>query len=62
MLNRELPQRAIAIPATAEVYSPYCGATPLAIARAIASGMAIMPTVMPAMISLSRRCEVYRSF
>jgi hypothetical protein len=47
------------IPATAEVYRPYCGATPLPIASAIASGMAIMPTVIPAIRSRTKRDEVY---
>src|SRR5690606_26910269 len=46
----------------AEVYRPYCGATPLPIASAMASGMAIIPTVIPAIRSRIKRDEVYFSF
>ena len=61
-LKREPPVRAITIPATAEVYRPYCGATPLPIASAIASGMAMIPTVIPAIRSRVKREAVYFSF
>ena len=61
-LKRDPPVRAITIPATAEVYRPYCGATPLPIARAIASGMAMIPTVIPAIRSRVKREAVYFSF
>ena len=51
-----------AIPATAAVYKPYWGATPLPIANAIASGIAIIPTVIPAIRSRVNRAAVYFSF
>ncbi len=40
-------------PATMAVHSPRPGATPLAIAKAIASGSATIPTMMPAIASLT---------
>ncbi len=50
-LNREPPVKAIKGAATSTVYRPCCGATPTAIANAMAKGMAIMPTVKPAVMS-----------
>ncbi|CAH0307811.1 hypothetical protein SRABI106_03951 [Rahnella aquatilis] len=54
-LKRDPPKTAMTIPAMADVYSPYCGGTPLPMASAMASGMAMIPTVTPAMASLSKR-------
>ena len=50
----EPPVRAMIKPATIAVYSPYWGGTPLAIARAMASGTATMPTVTPDSRSLRK--------
>src|SRR5690606_41675558 len=61
MLKRAPPVSAITKPAIAAVYNPYCGGTPLAMARAIASGIAIMPTVRPANRSLRNLRPVYGS-
>ncbi|MNT33524.1 hypothetical protein D3C72_1694570 [compost metagenome] len=47
-LKREPPVSAISGAATSAVYRPCCGATPTAMASAIARGMAMMPTVSPA--------------
>ena len=52
ILKRDPPVNAMIIPATMAVYNPCCGGTPLAMASAMESGMAIMPTVNPAIISL----------
>ena len=46
-------------PATMAVQSPRPGATPLAIANAIASGSATMPTMTPAMASLANCARSY---
>src|SRR5690606_26353986 len=43
------------------VYKPCCGATPLAMASAMASGIATIPTVVPAIKSRKNRCRVYGS-
>ena len=53
MLKRLPPVNAMIAPAIIAVYRPYCGATPLAMASAMASGMAITPTVIPAMRSFT---------
>ena len=50
-LKREPPLRAISGAATSTVYRPCCGGAPTAMARAMASGMAMMPTVSPARMS-----------
>jgi mannose-6-phosphate isomerase len=52
----------VAKPAAELLTQPYCGATPLPIASAIASGMAIIPTVIPAIRSRVKRDRVYFSF
>src|SRR5262245_36957271 len=49
----------MAAPATMAVYSPRSGDTPLAIANAIASGNATIPTITPASMSLRKRSELY---
>ena len=54
ILKRDPPVSAIIIPATMAVYKPCCGGTPLAMASAMESGIAIMPTVNPAIISLTK--------
>lgn len=54
-LNFEPPVNAIMKPDIIAVYRPCCGGTPLAIANAIANGIAIIPTVMPAIKSLRKR-------
>ncbi len=45
-------------PAMIAVKMPACGGTPEAIAKAIASGSATTPTVMPAMTSARRSARV----
>ncbi len=50
-LKREPPVRAISGAATSTVYNPCWGATPTAMASAMARGMAMMPTVNPALMS-----------
>ena len=54
ILKRDPPVNAIIIPAIIAVYKPCCGGTPLAIANAMESGIAIIPTVKPAIISLTK--------
>ncbi len=53
-LTREPPATAMIAPATMDVYRPCCGGTPEAIASAIASGSATMPTTAPARMSRRR--------
>ncbi|MNE76004.1 hypothetical protein D3C80_1722130 [compost metagenome] len=57
-MKREPPVRAINGAATSTVYRPCCGATPTAMASAMASGMAMMPTVSPAARSPRRAATV----
>ncbi|MNT86446.1 hypothetical protein D3C72_2267400 [compost metagenome] len=45
------PSSEVRKPAMTAVKMPACGGTPLAMANAIASGSATMPTVMPAIRS-----------
>ena len=46
--TREPPKAEMMKPATIAVYRPRSGVTPLAMAKAIASGRATMPTMTPA--------------
>jgi len=50
-LAREPPNNAVSPPATIAVYRPCCGGAPQAIARAIESGKATIPTTSPAAMS-----------
>ena len=57
--NREPPKIEIAAPAMIAVYSPRSGETPLAMANAMASGNATIPTITPASTSCRNRCALY---
>src|ERR1700686_2195815 len=52
------PSAEIKNPATMAQYNPACGATPEAIANAIASGSATSPTVTPARTSAVNFCQL----
>ncbi len=52
----EPPRAAIRKPAMIAVHSPASGFSPEAMAKAIASGSATIPTVTPAPRSLKKRC------
>ena len=52
------PKRAIRKPAMMAVKMPVCGVSPLAMAKAMASGSATIPTVIPAVTSLTKRSRV----
>ena len=57
--TREPPSAEIRKPATMAVKRPRSGLTPLAIAKAIASGSATMPTITPATTSAKNWSRVY---
>src|SRR5579864_3126573 len=52
------PNAEIRNPATMAQYNPACGATPEAIANAIAKGSATSPTVTPANVSAANLCQL----
>jgi hypothetical protein len=52
----EPPNNEVATPATMAVYRPCAGVAPEAMAKAMAKGMATMPTTSPAMV-LGSQCS-----
>ena len=60
--KREPPKTETRNPATIAVMSPCWGVTPLAIPNAIASGRAMIPTIIPAMRSETNLSLLYRPF
>ena len=56
-LNREIIK-----PPIIEVYNPCSGLTPDAIAKAMASGSATIPTIIPALKSFKNNFKLYPSF
>ena len=54
----EPPRAEIRKPAMMAVHSPACGDRPEAMANAMASGSATMPTVMPAPASAMKRARL----
>ncbi len=56
------PNKDMIKPAIMAVYSPFSGDTPEAMANAMESGMAIIPTIIPATMSLKSCSLVYPSF
>ena len=57
--TREPPNAEMMKPATMAVHRPRSGVTPLAMAKAIASGSATMPTITPAIASLVNCARSY---
>ena len=60
--KREPPKTDMTRPAIMAVMSPCCGVTPDAIPKAIASGRAMIPTIMPAMRSETKLSLLYLPF
>ena len=55
----EPPNKEIASPPIIAVIRPCCGLTPLAMPKAIAKGIAITPTIMPAVRSFKNKALEY---
>jgi hypothetical protein len=60
--NLDPPSKEIRIPAITVVYNPYSGLTPEAMANAIPSGIAMIPTISPDNRSLRKSAALYPAY